>query len=186
MLSINQIERIRKDDPYTYEALTQIVKAINSMARQTGADPVGIFPVTPNITSVNVTAANGLFNVQIVDNTFVNTPSLQGRAITYFVEFSTDSGFKKVVHQEAWHGVRNQNVSLGAQTLFIRAYSQLQGSAPSSPIFFGGTTPASVSGGGSAPPTQQTYQGSGTSSNSGQGFGLPERSSPTAQTLDNF
>lgn len=173
MLNISQVERLRKIDPYLYEFAKQVVTAVNSVARQTGADPAGVFPATPNITAVNVTAANGFFNIQVVDNAFVNNPRLQGRAIVYFVEFATDAGFKNVVHTEVMHAVRNANVALGNQTLFIRAYSQLQGSAPSSPVV-NASNP--VTGGGSAAPTQQAYQGSGTSAVSGQGYGTPLRS----------
>ncbi len=149
---------------------------INSIAKQTGADPRGVFPVTPQVNNVSVTAANGIFNVQVQDSGVTNNPSLSGRAITYFVEFSTDSAFNNVVHSEAWHAIRNQNIFLGNQNLFVRAYSQLQGSAPSKPIVFGGAVPIAVIGGGVTAPTQQLYQGSGTSLNSGNGYGVPIRS----------
>lgn len=175
MLNLAQKQILRKIHPYLYECVDMVEKAVNSIAKQTGADPVGIFKATPNITAVNVTSANGLFNVQIVDNAFINNPVLQGRAITYFVEFATDAGFQNIVHTESLHAVRNVNVFLGNQTLFVRAYSQVQGSAPSTPIAFG-NPPTSLVGGGVAPPAQQAYQGSGTSANSGQGYGSPIRS----------
>lgn len=173
MLTIQQLEAIRSKDHFLYEALIQIQKAINSIAQQTGADPHGVFPTTPNITAINVTAANGIANVQIVDNTYVSNPALQGRAISYFVEFASDPGFVNVFHHEVWHGVRNQNVAVGNQLFYVRAYSQLQGSKPSSPI---AAMQNPLTGGGSAPPTQQSYQGSGTSKISGHGFGVPLRS----------
>jgi hypothetical protein len=152
------------------------------MARQTGADPEGVFTTTPNITTVNVTVANGIANVQIVDNSAINNPQqLQGRAITYFVEFATDSGFVKIFHHEAWHSVRNQNVFVGNQTFYVRAYSQLQGSAPSQPV----ASPQNpLTGGGVAPPTQQTYQGSGNSSIGAAGYGTPLRSLPRNPRLN--
>ena len=174
VLTIPQIEKQKQEHPYLYETLNRMVEAINSIARQTGADPVGVFPTTPNITAVNVTAANGLYNVQLVDNAFVNSKALSGRAISYFVEFATDQGFVHIVHHEAMGATRNRNIFLGNQTLFIRAYSQLQGSAPSAPVYFG--APTAVVGGGVAAPTQQAYQGSGTSRIGGQGFGAPVRS----------
>ena len=173
MLNIAQIEKIRKYDPYLYDALKEMVLAVNSMARQTGADPTGVFQTTPTITAINVVAANGIFNVQVIDNAFVKNPALQGRAITYFVEFATDPGFVNIVHHEDMAATRNRNIFLGNQVLFVRAYSQLQGAPPSAPV---ASAQNPVTGGGVAAPTQQPYQGSGTSSTGGQGFGAPIRS----------
>jgi hypothetical protein len=39
MLKIGQIAQIKSESPYTYEALMQIVNAVNSLGRATGVDP---------------------------------------------------------------------------------------------------------------------------------------------------
>ena len=39
MLRIGQLAQIKSDWPYVYEALTQIVNAVNSVGRATGVDP---------------------------------------------------------------------------------------------------------------------------------------------------
>jgi len=174
MLTIAQIAPLKSRDPYLYESLVKIIQAVNSLGQQVGSDPVGVFKITPDISSVSVTAANGLFNVQIIDNS--QLASTDSRPITYFLEFATDSGFTNIVHTDNLGPHRNKNVFLGNQTLFIRAYSQLFGSAASHPVAYGGATPISLAGGGVAAPTQQAYQGSGTSTIGGEGFGRPIRS----------
>ena len=41
MLTLSQLARIKSESPYTYEALTQVVSAVNSIGRATGVDPSG-------------------------------------------------------------------------------------------------------------------------------------------------
>ena len=175
MLNSAQKLKLRKEQPYLYETLIQYENAINSIAKQIGADPAGIFPVTPNITACNVTAANGLLSIQIVDNSLINAPA-NTRTVTYFVEIASDPGFVNVLHHEAKVAARNFYIPVGSQTVYVRAYSQLQGSAPSSPVAFGGSPATAVVAGGSAPPAAQTYQGSGNVTVSGKGYGVPVRS----------
>ena len=154
MLTIPQKERIRKIDQHLYEAMIQIEKAVNQLGTNLGTAPYGNFPAPPSPSEVSVTAANGLANVQIVDNFPIQNPA-QAKVVSYFVEAATDPGFVNVVHSEHMGPFRNKNIYLGNQTLYFRAYSQFHGSAPSKPIVFGGSTPIAVTTGGSAPPTQQ-------------------------------
>lgn len=175
MLNSAQKAKLRKYDPYLYECIVALETGINAIARQVGADPAGIFPVTPNITACNVTAAAGGINVQIVDNALVKAPT-GTRTIAYFVEIASDPGFANVIHGEHMGPYRNKNIAITGQTVYVRAYSQLQGSPPSQPIAFGGTTPAAVVIAGAAPPTAQPFQGSGNVTVSGKGYGIPVRS----------
>lgn len=181
MLSIPQVEKFRKQDPYLHETLTQIISAINSLARQVGADPVGVAAAPPSIAALGATASNGQVNVQIVDRYPIANPATT-KTLRYFVECSTDAGFVNVVHTEYLGPARNKNFVLGNQTLYFRAYSQLQNSPPSKPVAFGGSNPTAVAVGGSAARAQQPYQGSGTSTTSGQGYGAPVRGGRTVAT----
>lgn len=104
------------------------------------------------------------------------------KTLRYFVECSTDAGSVNVVHTEYLGPARNKNFVLGNQTVYVRAYSQLQNSPPSKPIVFGGSNPTAVAVGGSVAPAQQPYQGSGSSTTSGQGYGTPVRSGRTVAT----
>ena len=174
MLTIPQKERIRKIDQHLYEAIVQIENAVNQLGTNLGAAPYGHFPTPPSPSQLSVTAANGQANVQIVDNFPIENPS-EAKVMSYFVEAATDPGFINVVHSEHMGPFRNKNIFLGNQTLYFRAYSQFHGSFPSRPVVFGGTTPTAVTTGGSAPPTQQPYTGSGTSSGSGGGYGRSGR-----------
>jgi hypothetical protein len=166
MLSIGQLAQIKSDSPYVYEALTQIVSAVNSLRRATGVDPTGSIAAPVPIASLAVTAADGIFDLAITDNSAVN------RGIFYFAESDIAPSFPgpRVYFLGS---SRNLRVALGNQTLYWRAYSQYLGSDPSEPVAFG-APPASVSGGGTATgPAMQPSSGSGTASGNegGSGFG---------------
>ncbi len=166
MLKIAQLAQIKGDSPYVYEALTHIVNALNSLGRATGVDPSGTISAPAPIGSLNVTAADGIFDLAITDNSSVN------RGIFYFAESDTTPAFSRPrVHFLG--SSRNLRLALGNQTLYWRAYSQYLGSEPSGPVTFG--TPATaVTGGGTATgPQLQASAGSGTASGSegGSGFG---------------
>jgi hypothetical protein len=167
MLKIGQLAQIKSDSPYVYEALTQIVNAVNSLGRATGVDPSGTIGPPAPIGSVNVTAADGIFDLAITDNSAVN------RGIFYFAEFDVTPAFSRpIVHFLG--SSRNLRVMLGNQTLYWRAYSQYLGSDPSAPVNFG--TPATaVSGGGTATgPQLQASSGSGTAPGTAGGSGFGE------------
>ena len=172
MLKIGQLAQIKSDSPYVYEALTQLVNGVNSLGRATGVDPSGTIAAPSPIGSLNVTAADGIFDLAITDNSALN------RGIFYFAESDTTPAF----HQPYVHFLgssRNLRVALGNQTLYWRAYSQYLGSETSQPIAFG-TPPTAVTGGGAASgPPLQPSNGSGTASGSqgGSGFGQVARSS---------
>ena len=166
MLKIGQLAQIKSESPYTYEALTQTVNAVNSVGRATGVDPSGIISPPAPIGSLTVTAADGIFDLAIIDNSSIN------RGIFYFAESDTTPSFNApYVHFMGCS--RNLRIAMGNQTCYWRAYSQYLGSEPSEPVTFG--TPATaVSGGGTATgPALQTSSGSGTASGTegGSGFG---------------
>jgi hypothetical protein len=167
MLKIGQLARIKSESPYTYEALTQIVNAVNSLGRATGVDPSGTIDPPAPIGSLSVTAADGIFDLSITDNSSVN------RGIFYFAESDTTPAFSEpYVHFLG--SSRNLRIAMGNQTLYWRAYSQYLGSDPSGAVTFG-TPPTAVTGGGTANgPALQTSTGSGTApgKKGGAGFGI--------------
>lgn len=168
MLKISQLSQIKGRDPYLYEALNQVVGAVNSLGRATGVDPSGSISPPAPIGGVSVSAANGIFDVAITDNSAVN------RGIFYFAESDTSPNFTAPrVHFLG--SSRNLSVAIGNQTLYGRGYSQYMGSTPSAPVTFG-SPPTAVVGGGAAGPTLQPSGGSGsaTAQQGGSGFGVSQ------------
>ena len=171
MLKLPWTDMLRRKDPLLGETIERIEKGINQLGKSLGASPLqGHFPAPPSINQISVTAANGQANVQIVDNFPIQNPAEAG-VVSYFVEAATDPNFDNIVHSEHMGPFRNKNIFLGSQTLYFRAYSQFHGSPPSKPVVFGGSTPPAVVMGGNPAPTQQPYQGSGTSGSGGRGYG---------------
>jgi len=172
MLKIGQLAQIKSDSPYVYEALTQLVNGVNAVGRATGIDPSGAIASPSPIGSLNVAAADGIFDLAITDNSTLN------RGIFYFAESDTTPAFSHpYVHFLG--SSRNFRVALGNQTLYWRAYSQYLGSETSEPVSFG-SPPTAVTGGGTAAgPALQPSSGSGTASGSegGSGFGQVAQSS---------
>jgi hypothetical protein len=171
MLKIGQLAQIKSESPYVYEALTQLVNGVNAVGLATGVDPSGSLAPPVPIASLKVTAADGIFDLAITDNSAVR------RGIFYFAESDTSPAFSRpYVHFLG--SSRNLRVAMGNQTLYWRAYSQYLGSDPSEPVTFGNPATA-VSGGGTAGgPPLQVSQGSGTATGTegGSGFGRNTRS----------
>ncbi len=164
MLRVPQLKKLQYDEPYLYEALREIVGAVNSLTRRVGIDPTG--PVAPPaaIAKLAVSAADGIFDIAITESSPVT------KGISYFVESDTQPSF--AAPKVYFLGPsRNFRIQLGNQTLYWRAYSQYFNSMPSPPVAYG-NPPLAVAGGGSlAGPPPQPSQGSGTDSSGGGGFG---------------
>jgi hypothetical protein len=165
MLTIPQLARLKSTDPYLYESLRQIVTAVNALGRATGVDPAGSIEPPAPIGSLSVTAADGIFDVAITDNSPVH------RGIFYFAESDTSASFT-APHVHFLGCSRNLRLALGNLTLYWRAYSQYLGSLPSPPVTFG-SPPTAVVGGGSSGPALSPSAGSGTAKGQqgGSGFG---------------
>ena len=167
MLNIPQLAQIKGRDPYLYEALRQVVGAVNAVGRATGVDPSGSISAPDPIGGVSVIAADGIFDVAITDNSAVN------RGIFYFAEsdISPDFTAPRVYFLGS---SRNLRVALGNVTLYWRAYSQYMGSLPSAPVTFGSPATGVAGGGASTGPALQTSSGSGTATGQqgGSGFGV--------------
>ncbi len=140
MLNIPQLAQIKGRDPYLYEALRQVVAAVNSLGRAMGVDPAGSISPSAPIGGLSVIAADGIYDVAITDNSPVH------RGVFYFAESDTSQDFTAPrVHFLG--SSRNLRIALGNHTLYWRAYSQYLGSIPSPPVTFG-SPPVAVTGGG--------------------------------------
>jgi hypothetical protein len=165
-------------DPNLRQALDDLASQIANVGAQVNAATQGNTLAPPQISSLSVTAAGGIFDAVIQDNNPVS------RGIEYFLEYSlTPVGPWTVVSlgpsRGPWRG------TLGNQTLYWRGYSQYPTSAPSAVVYFGGAAnPTAVVGGGTAAgPAPQPSAGSGTAPTNGlsggQGYGsLPTRPIP--------
>src|SRR5215475_998089 len=168
MLTVAQLAPLKNGDPYLYETLVKIVSAVNATSQLTGVDPSTPSPAPSPIASLAVHAANGWFDLAIVD------PANSRPGLFYFAESDFTPGFNspRVYFMGA---SRNLYVQLGNQTLYWRAYSQYIGSLPSAPVAFG-SPPTAITGGGAAGPAPLPSQGSGSSSlgfaPGGNGFGI--------------
>lgn len=169
MSNILYSEHIQRIDPLLHKSMQDLLNKVETVAQQTASSLTGFSQAPPNISSLSVTAANGIFDVQIQDNSSVN------RGVNYFLEYSTTPGFQQPVVVDLGAS-RNYRASWGNQTLYFRALSQYPTSAPSKPVYFGpSNNPTAVVGGGSAGPMIQPSTGSGTAPGNGQvggaGFG---------------
>jgi len=170
MLNIPQLAQIKNRDPYLYESLLHVVRAVNQLGRAAGVAPSGTIAAPAAIGKFSVIAADGIFDLAITDNSPVR------RGIFYFAESDTSPAFS-APHVYFMGCSRNLRIALGNQTLYWRAYSQYIGSAPSAPVTFG-SPPTAVIGGGVSGPAPQAPRGSGTATaqQGGSGFGTtPER-----------
>ena len=152
-------------DPKVAETFRQLSQSIDNAANTTGVSGEQI-GAPPNVRSIAVQAANGIFDVVITDPEGQAGNSL---GINYFVDWSTVPSFAtfRTVHlgpSRAWYGY------LGNQTLYWRAYSQYPASPRSNYIVLGGATPQGVIGGGVGGPAPAASTGSGGQGGRG-GFG---------------
>ncbi|MGD0841273.1 MAG: hypothetical protein ABSA32_08970 [Candidatus Acidiferrales bacterium] len=83
MLTLPQIAKIKSESPYTYEALSHIVAAVNSIGRATGVDPSGSIAAPAPIGGISVIAADGIFDVAITNNDAGYNSSLDALARQY-------------------------------------------------------------------------------------------------------
>ncbi len=163
MLTLPQLKDIQSRDPYTYEALRALQSYVNNLAHLLNLDGAAQNTPPPNIGSLSVVAADGIFDVAITDK--------QGprRPIFYFAEYSASPNFTNPIVVDMGT-TRNLRLQLGNQTLYWRAYSQYLGSPISAKVTFG-TPPIALTGGGVNGPAPQPSQGSGGGSGVGGGFG---------------
>lgn len=134
------------------------------MASVTGVGAVSPAAAPMASGSLDVVAADGVFDVAITDST-------PNRGEYYFLEWDLTGSFDDAI-PVMLGPCRNYRAFIGSQTVYWRWYKQLLGSNVSGYINFGGNTPQGVAGGGSlAGPAPHDTEGSGTSTQPGQGWG---------------
>jgi hypothetical protein len=163
MLTLQHLPYLKSKDPRLYETIRSIRNGILSLAQQAGIGASGRMPA-PEIQSISVTAANGIFSISVTDK------SVTHLGISYFVEYADNPNFDNS-HTLFMGPSRNENgLFLGSGTFYFRTFSQYQNSPPSPKVIFGGSTPAGVAGGGAiAGPTLPPSNGSGAGGSGGYG-----------------
>jgi hypothetical protein len=154
-------------DPRLSATFRELSKSLDNAANTTGVSGQDL-TAPPNLRSIAVTAANGVFDIVLSDPVGQGGNSL---GVNYFVDWSTTASFAnfRTIHlgpSRSWYGF------LGSQTLFFRAYSQYPASTKSKYVYFGGpAAPTGVPGGGAiAGPAPAAASGSGGRGGRG-GFG---------------
>lgn len=172
-LNPRNMSYLRSMDARLHEALSDMVKAINSVGVQANAEPTGLSTSPQSIGALHVVAGRGVFDARITDLSPVS------RGLEYQLEYSTSSTFASshLVHlgpSRNWRGM------LGQQQLYFRAHSTYPTSPPSTAVHHGGVIPVMVDGTAPTEPGLQPGAGSGTGTltQTGQGYGAnPFRSS---------
>ena len=175
-MNIPNLAGIIARDPQLGEALKAISAAMDTVALQTNANPQGQPPKPPQVSSLVVTASDGIFHGQITDNNPV------ARGITYHLEASSTPNFNQPILLASGPSRDKAGIALGNQKLYFRAFSQYPTGDPSAPVYHGGSpqNPVAVAGGGTlAGPPVLTSKGSGTAPSSGTqggaGFGFVQQ-----------
>ena len=174
MLNVPQIANIQ--DQNVKDALQKIVDHVNRASVALRFDPSGLYPAPAQVAGLSVLGGTGEADVEITDNSVVGSGTIT--PITYWVEYSTDPNFADPApYQVSLGAARNARLKVPAAHLYFRAYSQYQGSHPSTPTVFGGGTAAAVDCTTGASPAMQAAQGSGSSpaGRPGTGYGLNAR-----------
>src|ERR1043166_9474365 len=126
-LTISELAELQTRDPYVHSVIKKIVDHINVTEKITGVAKTGTLPAPPVIGTLTVSAANGFFDVAILDNGDVQP------GINYFAEWDTSKDFTNA-HTVYMGPSRNVHVFLGNLTLYWRAYSMYLGSKSRSEI----------------------------------------------------
>jgi len=162
--SIPNWDYLRQKDAKLYELVRSVFDSIPQLE----------LPAPPPVTAFTVTSNNGRYEATLADSGPVK------KGVSYFIEFDTDPNFPTPHVRNLGTG-RGWSEVLGAGTFYFRAYSQYQppfNSPPSPYIFFGGSTPSPVVGGGATAPITLPSTGSGTTAVNGQqgsqGFGIDQ------------
>jgi hypothetical protein len=161
LMSIDYRNRafIKSKYPEIFEALEDFGFFTENLANQTNSDPrSAAVAAPPAISKLTVTAAQGVHEIAIEDNT---SPVVRG--INYYAEYSPSKNFSQPTVIDLGSS-RNYRKFLGNQTLFWRAYSSYPNSARSEPVYHGApNNPFPVIGGGAITgPTLAPSNGSGT------------------------
>ena len=179
-LSDQFLQEIINRDPHLGLLLGQMIDGINSTAANAAVGVLEKLPAPATLASVNV-AWNKAGVYQITHQTS-QPPSI---GTHYFSEIDTSPSFPAPIVID--HGVSRATEPkvLPNGTYYVRGYHQLPGSLPSTPVNYGGSTPAPIVIAGGSDLTLLPSTGSGTSPENGQrggtGFGISQVQPPNSQ-----
>jgi hypothetical protein len=142
--------------PRLFETLKTSETAHNQLEAQTNGNLGGQAQPPPQISRLRVSAADGIFHFSIEHNADFY------RGVNYHLEYATDPNFTNPFPIDAG-GAREHRASLGNLTLYARASASYGISAPGPWVYYGGSQPIPVTGGGAnGPALPKVSQGSGT------------------------
>jgi len=144
--------------PEVTDELIRFEQALNTMAQQTNANPLGPVDPPPQISAVTVTPkGGGVHQVTIQDNNPIE------RGVEYFAEYSQTPDFSTFTSVPMGPS-RQVDVPVGTGPVYWKAYSAKKTSAPSAPIYHGGTeaAPAAVDSQGTTAAVSAGIPGTGT------------------------
>jgi hypothetical protein len=148
------------------EALKASEGAHNQLEQQTNGNLSGSSQPPPQVSGLSVTAQNGIFHFSIAHNAEFY------RGVSYHVEYATDANFTNPFPIDLG-SAREHRATLGNLTLYARASASYGISAPGPWVYYGGSQPIGIVGGGvSGPALPEKSQGSGTGF-AGQGLSGP-------------
>jgi len=157
-----------------HEMITDIVTNQNAIAQQTNSSLEGNPAPPPPLQRVTATSTATGVHVSIQhEGEFY-------RGIGYHGDYSTSPSFTNPFPFTMGPS-READLPIGNQTVYVRAFGQYPTSAPTSPVYHGGSTPMPVTGGRAS--TLGTSQGSGTGKPGQglQGFGQQAYRSATGK-----
>ena len=144
---------IRQKSPEMAPAFTAIQRAIGNLEQQTNANANGAQQKPPpSISSLSVTEAGGIHDIQITDN----SPAVRGK--NYFAYYSTSPDLSNA-HKIDLGASQNRRENLGSGTYYWAAHSALATSDPSPLVYHGGAKPLPTGTGKQAGPPMQPTQG---------------------------
>lgn len=158
MLTIPQIEALRRENPYLYESLRQIVSAVNSMGQRLRIDPqpsaqsqAGTTIAAPSAPiSLAVTGARGAFTATIGGSPVTSpAPGIASDStpIVYFLEAASNPAFNSPTVYSLGPAL-TANLALGNVSRYWRVRAKFIESGYSLYTYFGTqANPTSVSGG---------------------------------------
>lgn len=158
---VGQNQRVREGyGKLIVEALQDVQRQMDNVSLQTNANLQGQQNAAPPpLNAIHVDGGAGIYHVYLTDH---NADLYRGAEHTAY--YSTSPNFTADFHPVHMGPSRDLRVNLGLPGPFYWAAHHGYGpSSPPSPlIYFGGSTPIPVSGGGLAAPPLRSGQGSGT------------------------
>lgn len=140
-----------------FEALHTSETAHNQLEQQTNGNLTGNPQPPPQLSALQMSAANGIFHFSIQHNADFY------RGVHYHIEYAEDPNFTGGGFPIHLGPSREHRAYLGNLTLYARASASYGISAPGPWVYHGGAQPIGVVGGGVAgPPLPTQSQGSGT------------------------